>query len=87
MSDNRLHADGTQVLPDLNWLLVRETVDVTGCAPELGHCHTTRRERCMNMASHACSASTNVANGEPGTVMAGLLLYRERQEATNPGLP
>jgi hypothetical protein len=24
MSDNRLRADGTQVLADLNWLLVRE---------------------------------------------------------------
>src|SRR5262249_52892373 len=63
------------------------TVDVTGYAPELRLCHTTRRERCMSIASHACSASTNVANGEPSTVIAGLLLYRERHEATNPGLP
>jgi hypothetical protein len=43
--------------------------------------------RCANMASQAVSASANVLKGNPPTLIAGLLIWMGRQEATKPGLP
>jgi hypothetical protein len=43
--------------------------------------------RCGSMASQAVSASANVLKGEPPTLIAGLLIWIGRQEATKPGLP
>jgi hypothetical protein len=39
------------------------------------------------MASQAVSASANVLKGDPPTLIAGLLIWMGRQEATKPGLP
>ena len=39
------------------------------------------------MASQAFSASANVLKGDPPTLMAGLLIWMGRQEATKPGRP
>jgi hypothetical protein len=43
--------------------------------------------RCASMVSQACSASANVLNGDPASLMAGLLMSMGRQEATKPGRP